>query len=1023
MSRVKKYLEGGRRNRSRLGIVLSLVVGAVLAVTTYVSVAYALPATVQGVTPRGTTINLFDYWLSNNANNRYNNDQSSPDNYKDVGINANHTLKFGQGMGTSPISANLDTDTVNHWTGNFSNTQDNANEPAPRTGIVQSELGPDGYPVLSDTLGSESLAYLFDSSSSNGKASYMNVGGLLQVDNDGYYYYNSTENFAQFNEGSNSFTLYNTWGVNAGGQSPNGQFFPFNTGNDVFTNNSQRDITSTAETIHHYFGLNMSTNFIQQYGGHTDENQRQDVTYNFSGDDDVWVYIDDVLVGDLGGIHDKVALQINFDSGEVVVYSDGNNNNQFDTSQSQQDGTNMTASQIESALNSRRDVFYQRTTLKALFNAAGVDTSSWTSDTLPDNTYHTLDFFYLERGNTDSNMSLKYNLVTIPETDIQKVDQDGNGVAGAVFNVTDQNGSRVCTATTENDGSVVLMDEDRHPVTVDQLAANGCTNLTFTEASVPDGYRSMGSFTMYIDQLKPSDGGDGLNVLLSQNPWATGAYAEPRVMVALPTSLTEAGSQYDTETGMFFAVVEKNVNGQWRPVTGNGRDGWNVADSNSNSAILEAGRTTNAVFVIASNGAYQAEIDALPGDIRDYQYFAGESATLRVAYYYVNSRSFSTDAEAQEITDTTNFGRQFSAHLYLPNMVNRVAVQKLDEDGHPLTGARFGLYSDNQVTVDQETGIASLNEGAQPIRTADTENLTKAEDGITLEGGAVFTGVNPGTYYIGEISAPSGYAVNKTLTKVIVTNTGVYADAGVQDDGITVTRGVGRIVQSMQQFAENDDIDASLADIIAQPLTLAEEDLSTVGQITIDREAADLVHLRYAGDRSDANTLDYVPQDGASFSGYTVDEGIPYLTIAQDQDSNHQTQPRQTVDDNITNLFSGVTVVHVADEPVGSLEVSKEVTGTTDSATDFEFTVTFEWVAEGSDGSQEQRTALTADEAQAVGMQLAIAGGDPADVSLNDEGGNHLQAERWRIGGGDKHPRGCDLYRCRDSGFELRDNI
>lgn len=91
-----------------------------------------------------------------------------------------------------------------------------------------------GYPKLTDVLGGESLSYLFNNESIAGKSAHMGVDGLLQVDDEGYYYYSSAKNFAEYNADDNTFTLYDKPGVVPIGTSPNGQFFPFNTGDEVF---------------------------------------------------------------------------------------------------------------------------------------------------------------------------------------------------------------------------------------------------------------------------------------------------------------------------------------------------------------------------------------------------------------------------------------------------------------------------------------------------------------------------------------------------------------------------------------------------------------------------------------------------------------------------------------------------------------------------------------------------------------------------------------------------------------------
>lgn len=227
--------------------------------------------------PEGITLDLFDYWLDDQEAS----DQSNPAGWQDLGINKGETLKFGAGMDKIDGVA-----AYNKWT----------NSAKPYNGIVEKTLGSDGYPQLDqNTTGSSgSLAYLFSGSAHDGKASYTNVGGLLQQDDEGYFYYDSTENFAAFDTSTDRFTLYDTWGVQTGGQSPDGQFFPFNTGEEVFETQGdslvQKDgLTSTDASINHYFGMHMTTRFQQPKNGLSPSDDKTPVTYAFSGDDDVWI--------------------------------------------------------------------------------------------------------------------------------------------------------------------------------------------------------------------------------------------------------------------------------------------------------------------------------------------------------------------------------------------------------------------------------------------------------------------------------------------------------------------------------------------------------------------------------------------------------------------------------------------------------------------------------------------------------------------------------------------------------------
>ena len=865
---------------------------------------------VQGISPLGTTIHLFDYWLDSQtaADNGINNQHD----FLSKGINSDHALLFGKGMGGNENNIGE----WNRWT----------KDATPYPDIVKSKLGGDGYPQLNlsdkleDTLheskdGNQSLAYLFNPEiEADGKASYPNVKGLLQVDEEGYYYYDSGKNYAVYYPDVNSFVLYDRPGVKSDGAAQGfGHFFPFNAATADPVTGLMNPAGSEDASINHYFGVHMSTRFIQLDGG---KSGGKPVTYEFRGDDDVWVFIDDVLVADLGGIHDAASVKIDFSTGKITI-----------------NGTE------------------QGQTLGELLGGE--------EGTLADNTQHTLDFFYLERGNVDSHMELKYNLVTQPESSLIKIDQLGNPVPEAEFSLYAANdpNKEIATGTTDREGRFIFLDpEDSTPLTIQELydkykdsKDDAGNNLIVKETDTPAGYRTIDQvgLSFFVSKQEEEE-----VLLLSNSIWDKGAYAMPKVTVAASKAIAlletegEEAISLENDPLMFAVVYQKQGEDDWRPVYGDPIHGWHVEPDSNWDSVLSAAKANPYVFQLTSEGSYQVTIENLPGDIETYYYICNDKTTAKytVAYYYTEANNLDEAKEGNtwridSQSETHPLERSFSMDLYITNIKNRLLVQKVDQAGKPLAGATFALYKDEDVTV--ENGAVTIKAGAEAYDTLQTEG---AGGSLGLEGGGLFPTqdkvLEKGEYYLVETGAPTGYKPNPAAVHIIVDDTGVYADAGQPGDGISVLRGVGSVIKSMVQFAAEDDVDATLQDIKAALATSETWD-ETSGQFTVSGDridwastGPDILHLQY----DNANKLlDYGLYDApatVTLDDVTLETEAGWSKLLIRQCYQHDPATGSSLKTNlgeqdITDLFSGTVTVRVANDRAEGLTIAKTVTGNT----------------------------------------------------------------------------------------------
>lgn len=913
--------------------------------------------TVQTVNPTGTTVNLFDYWVVNGDNDKSVNINNKNGN-DNTGINKGHQLKFNGGAGSG----------INKWTGR-SGIDGFGRLPFVKNTLVN------GYPeIKAGTYASygtkgdctdESLAYLFNNDSQangkqNGKAVYNNVQGLFQL-KDGYYVYDSYGsdgnygNYAVYNPTTNSFNVYDKAGVYKGGVSDAnlGQFFPFDSADKVFDEKgnslSPKQIIDGSTNLNHHFGMSVTTEFVQPASGKTTGNK--DMIFEFSGDDDVWVYIDGVLVGDLGGIHEKATLKINFATGGVHV---GHVDNANDPEKTIQD-----------------------TTIKAMFQAAGADTSNrrFSGNTFLDSSKHTLSFFYLERGAGASNMSLKFNLTTLPSSEVAKVDQNGEAVQGAEFALyqSDANWNAqdeaIAQGTTDANGQLVLLKPDGSVLSFDEEHANKNDYFVLKEVSLPKGYRSsLTSSTTATPgelhlQYKAAASGTGGAVVAPQTTvttaddkswtgsrmWLNGGYLAAKETISLSKE-TKDNKDKPISSGTTFAVVLKRTDksksdtdeSAWTAVTGNPLEGYKLCSAHGIAGAVEAAKSADtSVFGVNTKGDYEVTVRSLPGDIEKYAAMMTDKSQSEytVAVYHTTASSLAeATIDNTSMVQYQTINRQFSTVIHLTNVQNRLFVQKVDDLGKPVNGATFELYQAKDVTGDSPSTYA-IEAGATPYDTVQANGMTYPYD---IEGAACFpldstkhAPLIKGTYYLRESVSPDGHEINNTITKVIVDDSGVYVDAGKEDDGVRSMSGPGSLIASLAQFGSPDSIDNTLTHIKGKLQSATGADVKgnlTWGQTSTAKGvtpslADDLMHMRYDKATQGAKTVLRYVEDGGDRDGQLAtifaDTGVNRMALYQDDDATNGTDLGTL---QLNHLFTTATAVQYTDRRVARLQVTKTVT-------------------------------------------------------------------------------------------------
>ncbi|MBQ9209635.1 MAG: hypothetical protein IJ149_08670 [Oscillospiraceae bacterium] len=344
-------------------------------------------------------------------------------------------------------------------------------------GILSTELGDDGYPKVTAKFNAETPSLIDAFHSTNRDAIEVNHLFLESVYNSGgYFEYDSTQNFATLVDGinddgslvytDNDFKVYRELGTHDRSDSislKHGQFFPYDTikarsfastnpqnmtnwyretldesdprkyetlyliQTDKITSKQRTDkdgkpvegdINYIQKQANYYFGMEMEASFVQTPSGL--DKFGHDMIFQFTGDDDFWLYVDGELVLDLGGCHPAQGGTVNFRTGEIK-YNNRNNNK-----------TTTLLSVFRDNYKARYNITDNNdpTLIAYLEKYFGYDSNNVMEPMFKDYSTHEMKVFYMERGGNASNLYMHFNLSSITPGNVtvskEVKDEDGN---------------------------------------------------------------------------------------------------------------------------------------------------------------------------------------------------------------------------------------------------------------------------------------------------------------------------------------------------------------------------------------------------------------------------------------------------------------------------------------------------------------------------------------------------------------------------------------------------------------------
>ena len=212
-----------------------------------------------------------------------------------------------------------------------------------------------------------------------------------------------------------------------------------------------------------------------------------DIKFDFSGDDDVWVFVDGKLVLDIGGIHNEMAGTMNFATNEWKVLKSTDNTNKATAG----------------------DMNDQKMTGQLFNDKNGKGVLGTDRETFAATTSHTLTVFYLERGAGASNCKIRFNLPMEDSVSVKKLVSDKDSAGSAISADTQEaiNNREFAFKLFKNDEPLkntnyIILDESNQPIDTATTESDGTFKLKNKQTAKFVGQIPEDGNTYYVQEVK-----------------------------------------------------------------------------------------------------------------------------------------------------------------------------------------------------------------------------------------------------------------------------------------------------------------------------------------------------------------------------------------------------------------------------------------------------------------------------------------------------------------------------------------